>query len=278
MTSHFVTHESGRRLHLGRRPMVAPKMTMRFGDYQKLSFPPAPATFDYWTAKADAALRNVYLNDEHGDCVIAWMAHATALFMANAGLEPQVFTDAQIVEMYSAIGGFNPNDPANTDNGCDENTALDYWLAKGFVLPTHKIEGALAVDAANDAEVASANWSLENLMYGVPMPDEWVAGMSTLKDGDVWDVAGPPNESNGHCFGSTGRLPNGNYQIDSWGFKLEITPAANAKYAVPSAGGQLFSVVTKESLNRASEKADNGLDWAAIVADFNGMGGRLGRA
>lgn len=276
--SHFVTHESGRRLHLGRRPLVAPKMMMRFGDYQKLNFPPAPATFDYWTERADAALRNVYLNDQQGDCVIAWMAHAIAVFEANAGFEPVMFTDAEIVSMYAAIGGFDPNDPENTDNGCNENTALDYWLASGFVSPIHKIEGALAIDATNDAEVASAIWTLENGMYGVPMPDAWVSMMPTLKDGDVWDVAGPPNPNNGHCFGATGRLANGNYRIDSWGFQLEITPAANARYAVPAAGGQLFSVVTRESLNRATEKAGNGLDWAAIVADFNGMGGQLGRA
>jgi len=276
MTRSPIIHESGRLLHFGRRPFVAPKMMMRFGDYQKLSFPTAPKTFDYWTPEAEAALRNPYLNTQYGCCVIAWMAHAIAVFMANAGMQPQVFSDAQIVAMYGAIGGFDPADPS-TDQGCDENTALDYWLASGFVSPEHKIEGAISVDATNDVEVAGAAWVLENLMYGVGLPDHWVSMMSSLKDGDVWDVAGPANPQNGHCFGSTGRLPNGNYQINSWGFKLQITPAANAKYATPRAGGQLFSVLTKESFNRATSRAGNGLDAAAIVADFVGMGGRIGQ-
>jgi hypothetical protein len=253
----------------GRRRMVAPKACMRFRDYQLLSFPGAPASGDY-RPQAAQALAQMYDNDTLGDCVIAWMAHAIGVFTGNASGTPDIFSTQDIVSMYAAIGGYNPADPS-TDQGCDENTALDYWQATGFV--GHKISGILSVDATNPKECAAAVWLFENLMFGVALPDEWTHP-TPAGSGFVWDVAGDPDPDQGHCFGSASWDENG-VGVQSWGMSGSITYAAVAKYAVASAGGQLFSVITPEILNKATLKSPAGFDFNQLTADFVGMGGTV---
>jgi hypothetical protein len=54
-----------------------------------------------------------------------------------------------------------------------------------------------------------------------------------------------------------------------------LTYAALAKYAVPSAGGQLFSVITPEIISKAADKAPNGFNFNQLKADFVSMGGTV---
>jgi hypothetical protein len=52
-----------------------------------------------------------------------------------------------------------------------------------------------------------------------------------------------------------------------------ITDTAIAKYATPAANGDLYTVVSQDALNRATQKAPNGFDWSQLIADFDSMGG-----
>ncbi len=96
--------------------------------------PAPPPTCDY-TKPAEAALSKIYENDKLGDCVIAGMAHVVGVLTGGAGPKPFLYSDAEIIKLYSAIGGYVPGDPA-TDQGCDEQTALNYWENNG-ALPPH---------------------------------------------------------------------------------------------------------------------------------------------
>ena len=95
-------------------------------DYRLATVLPTPPDECSWAPRATPVLRQMYLNDSLGDCVIAGIAHLVGVFTGNAGQTPQQFTNAQITGMYSAIGGYVPGD-ASTDNGCDERTAMAYW-------------------------------------------------------------------------------------------------------------------------------------------------------
>jgi len=256
---------NGMTFRLGRKRPLAPRPRIKFGDYADASLPAPPVSCDYRPAAA-SVLSNIYLNDKLGDCVIAGCAHVFGVLTGNSGLAPVTFTDDQIVQMYSAIGGYVPGDSA-TDQGCDEETALNYVQTSGFC--GNNIVGWMSVDATNPTEVKQALWLFENLVFGVELPDAWITPFPSASD-FVWDVAGDPDPGNGHCFVGTAYDATG-VIIDSWGMSGTVTETAVAKYAARGAGGQLFAMFSQESIDRATAKAPNGFDFTTLQSDFSAM-------
>lgn len=260
-----------RRFKGGRRRPIAVGPRFRLKNYLQRSLPNPPAT---WNGIADAmpSVNDVYLNDKYGCCVIAGGYHIEGVLTGNSGVPPIVYSDAQVVMDYSAIGGFDPNNPQATDNGCDEVTALNYWQNNGF--PSgNKIAGWMSVNAADAEETRIALWLFENLMYGVELPDAWVNNEPS-QSGFTWDVAGDPDPQNGHCYIGAG-YDSSRITIVEWGMYGYTTDAATAKYAVQSASGSLYTVISMDAINKASQKAPNGFDYSQLVADFDSMGGHV---
>lgn len=233
------------------------------------SLPTPPTSCDYST-KGQPVLSNVYLNDQLGDCVIAGGYHVVGVETGNAG---SLFTasSAQIVSDYSAIGGYVPGDP-NTDNGCNEITAMNYWQNHGFANGT-KILGWLSVDGTNKSEIELAMYLFENLFFGIELPDAWISPFPS-GNGFVWDVAGNANPNNGHAVIGTGYNANG-VQIDSWGMIGTLTWGAIAKYCAAGSGGEVHFMLTPDQLAKGQTLAPNGIDWPSLVADFDAMGGNV---
>src|SRR6185437_4913523 len=125
------------------------------------------------TTAAQASLSQVYLNDQLGDCVIAAIAHIVGVLTGNAnGGNPFIYTNDQITALYSAIGGYVPGN-SSTDNGCDEQTALNYWMQHGAPDGSHQIAGWLSVNPEDPNEYKAAMWLFENLFFGMELPDVW---------------------------------------------------------------------------------------------------------
>ena len=194
-----------------------------------LPTPPAATTY---SALAAASLDQMNGNDTLGDCVEAGFNHIDGVWTGNAGAI-YVAPLASIISEYSAIGGYVPGNP-NTDNGSDEITAVNYYMKTGFS-NGDKIIGYLALDATNKTELQLAIYLFENIIYGIELPDAWITPFPSA-NGFTWDVAGPPDESNGHCpvgvdYNAAGVV------ISTWAMTGTMTWAANAKYAVPGATG-----------------------------------------
>ena len=221
-----------------------------------------------YSGVAAQSLHNIYLNDQLGDCVIAGSFHVRGVTSANSTGKPVMFSTAQVIHDYGKIGGYNPNAPLNpdgsnpTDQGCDENTALAYWHNTGYPDGV-KLVNYVAVDATNIAEVRLAMYLFENLYFGVELPDAWVNPFPE-KRGWTWDVAGAPDPNNGHCFVGVDLIPNG-IKIDSWGMCGYLTEKAVAYYASPAQGGQLFTLLTPDIVNRVSKKSPAGYDIATLT-------------
>lgn len=259
----------GHSVKFGRRRPVAFHPRFAFKQFvDKATLPTAPTTSDY-RAAADSVLRDIMLNDQLGDCVIAGGYHLTGLETGNATGTAFHATSTYLIADYHAIGGYNPNDPSS-DQGCDEETAFAYWLKHGFANGT-KIIGRLAIDPTNVDEIKLAMWLFENLFFGVELPDAWI---NPFPSGDnfAWQLAGAPDPDNGHAFVGVGHSESG-IVIDTWGIYGLITYDAIAKYCSESAGGQIFVILTPDQLAKAATKAPNGVDWSAIVAAFNSLGG-----
>jgi hypothetical protein len=241
------------------------------------ALPSPPETVDY-ASRAKAALSQMYLNDTEGDCVIAGMAHIAGVLLGNRSGFPLIFDSTEINALYGAIGGYDPSqtqpDGSNpTDNGCDEETALNYWHNQGLFDGQYKIAGSISVNGRDPGEVRTALWLFENLFFGIELPDAWTKQLPAAS-GFTWDAAGAADPANGHCVIGAGYNPSG-IVIDTWGMLGTLTNAAIAEYAIPENGGALYTVVSFDAINRATQKAPNGFDWSQLIADFDSMGGNV---
>ena len=269
-----ITHPlTGARYKLGRTRPQPGRPKLHLQNYLMKAALPQPPAAGHYSRAAEAALALPYLNTDLGDCAIAGPLHCIDVIMGNAGSVPTQFSDADVVSLYSAIGGYDPsktdaqgNNP--TDAGCDEQTMLSYWQTKGMA--GHKIAGWISV---KPEDARTAMWLFENLIFGLELPDAWV-DPAPAENGFTWDVAGDPDQNNGHCFIGVGWNDNG-IIVDSWGLIGQVTYAAIAKYAVPGDGGELYAVVSQEMLDKATQKAAAGVDWTQMVADFDALGGGL---
>ncbi len=231
---------------------------------------PTPPTSQSWTAAAQAALVQMYLNNSLGDCVIAGGYHDIGVWTGNAG-DIFVASSAQITADYSAIGGYVPGQPS-TDNGCDEQTALTYWTSHGFA-DGSKLAGWLAVDATNQQEMELALYLFENLFFGMALPDAWISPFPST-NGFIWDVAGNPDPNNGHCVIGCG-YTTGGVTIDSWGLLGTLTWKAAAKYAVLANGGELYVLLSPDQIAKGQTLAPNGFNWTQLITDLNAMGANI---
>jgi len=255
-----------------RRPKADPnRRRIALADYLDLAvLPPPPSAVDYRTAGL-RALRNIYLNDKYGCCVIADGYHFLGTVTGNATIaadsipQPFVATDDQIIADYSAIGGFDPNNPEATDNGCDEDTAEDYWVQHGFA-SGDKLLGSVDVDASNTNLVKAGIWLFEGAAVCAELPDAWI-GPFPSADGFVWD-AGTPDDSNGHCFEACGYTEAGDALIDTWALFGTITKAALAANAVRRTHGSFTIRLTAAAINKATGKAPNGFALADLQSDL----------
>jgi hypothetical protein len=261
---------SHQHFRMGRiRPVArCPRFSLRNYLTRDLSAP--PASCDY-SAKASTALSEMYLNNTLGDCVIAGIGHVVGLLTGGAGKQ-YLYSNDQIIKLYSAIGGYVPGKP-NTDNGCDEQTALNYWQHEGAPVGSNKIAGWMSVNGNDPTEYRTALWLFENLYFGLELPDKWISPFPSAP-GFIWNVAGPPNPSNGHCVVGVGYSPKG-VKICTWGMLGLMTDAAIAKYATTAGAGELYTVVSQDAINKAAAKAPNGFDWSQLIADFDSMGGNV---
>lgn len=270
----------GCHVKLGRRQPVAQCPQMRLRDYvMKSLLPPKPGLLGYATNKAvQVILKQILLNDQLGDCVIAMIFHIIGLLTGlNCG-KPFIPTRQQVIDLYRLIGGYDPNAPLvngenPTDQGCDEQTAMNFWQQHGSPPGANRIVGWLAIDANNPTEIAQCIEIFENVEFGVGLPDAYINPFPA-GDGFVWDVAGDSVPDNGHAFPGIDR-DNQGVVIDTWALSGKFTWRAVAKYANANSGGNLYTALSPESISKASQKCPAGINWAQMIKDFSSLGGTI---
>lgn len=260
--------------------------TAKFGLWHEVfrDLPAAPASVDYITPAA-AALATMLGNGPDstlpvgqgpvGDCVIAEDLHLAAMRACNAGA-PWVPTTAQALAAYSAVTGFVLGNEA-TDQGTDPLALVGYRLGSSSQPAAAYPDGstllaAVTVDATNLAAMKQAIWLADGVFMWASLPDGWESEES---GGDVWDAAGAPDPSNGHGFGGAGYLENGDLLLTEWGIDdppIQLTPAAQAQYLVPSAGGGVIAFLGSNIVSSVSGKCPAGYDLAALKSYLASLG------
>ena len=265
----------GRSVKLGgrRRPRT-PGLCLKLENYITNRLAAPPSTVDYSPA-AMTALRQMYDNDTLGDCVIAGGYHTVGVETGNATAgTPFIATNDQIIADYSAIGGYVPGDES-TDQGCDMQTALNYWSSHGSADGTKDL-GWLAVDPTNVTLVKQALWLFGNLDFGIELPDAWISPFPSA-DGFTWDVAGAPDPDNGHCIVGVAYDSVG-VTIATWALLGKLTFAAITEYCASSANGELYVRLTPDQVAKGQAIAPNGVAWADLISDWNSIGGHVSPA
>jgi len=219
-------------------------------------------------AKADRSLRDIALNDLLGDCVIAARAHRIGLLTGYASGTSYLYTRDQILAEYKRIGGYDGT-PA-TDNGCDMATAANDGVNVGYADGSKDV-GWIAIDPTNKTEVMTAIYLFEVGDVGCALPDAWISPFPSA-DNFVWDVAGPPDFQNGHCYEIIDYTTNG-VVIATWGLEGIETFEALAKYGTTDAGGELYIHLNQDQLDKAMQRSPDGVAWGDLIAAFNSMGG-----
>ena len=258
---------SGKMFRMGRLRPRARGLRLRLGSYLLKSLPAPPPVCDY-TAKASACLSQIFANDTLGDCTSAGAFHIAGAWLANNGT-PASFTELDAIRFYSETTGYVRGEP-ETDQGADEEQVLNYWVNNGLgTSPAHKAQAWVSINAADPEEVRAAIWLFGNVYFGVSLPDAWVNPMpeSNLF---TWDVAGAPDDSNGHCFVGLGYGDPG-VKIATWGMLGTVTWAAVAKYAARAAEGECYAILGPDWISTATAKAPSGFDILQLASDIASM-------
>ena len=265
MTIKTIIHPvTGQPFHLGRlRPSIEAlgRPRLRLGKYFTPDLPPPPAgPLGRYEAIPDV-IKQLYGNNDYGDCTIAGKFHLCGTFTGLANPPPMIFTDQQAVADYMRLTG-------GTDDGLDEITVLEDWRSgTGPISSAHEIAGFASVDATNQQHVQFAVWAFLNGYLGLELPDAYISPMPS-KSGFVWDVAGDPNPDSGHCVVVVDFTPQG-LIILTWGMWGILTWKAAAKYLSNAGQGEFHVIWTEESIIKASLQTPSGFDFTQLSTDAN---------
>ena len=263
---------TGRQVRLGRTPPRREHPRLHLSSFIGTALPPPPDPVDYAVPETIPFLSEVLHNDTLGDCTCAGVVHIVGNWLGNAG-KPINVGPANALWLYERACGYNPGDPSS-DQGGNEQDVMAFVRAHGLdAAGNHKISGFVAVNPAKTTEIMQALWLFENIYFGVALPDRWVNPFPS-RNGFVWDVAGDADPNNGHCFAGVGgsrKFKIVGYSatgviIDTWGLLGTITWAAIARYCVPAAGGELWTMLGPDIIASASQKAPSGFNFAQLTA------------
>jgi hypothetical protein len=272
-----VTAGDGGSLHVGGRVRPAkPHGLMLHAPKYGLDlrqWPTTPASTSYGQAPAvQAVLDDALGNDHMGVCTIADGFKRQALRQSSAGSPVYHPPIEQVIATYARDSGYT-GDPS-TDRGCDEVVVLSHARDIGIVCSdsgvVDRIVGYMVVDPANRDLVRACASMFVGAAICAELPEQW---LYSAAPGATWDVpAGgyKPAPENGHCYTLLDQDEQG-LTITTWGRRMRQTYDALAACASSSNGGGLYVALDAQILNAAAQAAPDGLDWEALIADFNAL-------
>jgi hypothetical protein len=247
-------------MKLGKKPYVQSKKDLLYRNYRGTNLPPIPASFGHQNLVSNWGMLG---NDTVGDCVIAGADHAIMLWTAEGTGAPVAFTTANALADYSAITGYNPNDP-NSNQGTDIRTALQYQQTTGMINAPgkrHKIGAFLALDQTNFNEVLEALYLFSVVKIGIMLPE---SAQQQFANGQPWTVvAGSPIEG-GHDVELTGF--DGTWlKLVTWGVGWEMSVEFFKAYC-----DEAWVALSEEFLNGKGVSPE-GFDLTQLQADLTAI-------
>lgn len=181
---------------LGKNPARHDPRTFDYAKYRTGASTPPPQA--HWGHGIPFAM---LANDKYGDCVEAGYAHMVQVWGDRAG-KPFVPDDTDTLAAYTAITGFNPNDPS-TDKGTEILTAVNYWKSTG--MDGHQITAYAALNPVNQNQMEEAIAFFGGAYIGLQLP---ISAQSQV--GQEWTVTQGKDAQagswGGHCLAPNARV------------------------------------------------------------------------
>lgn len=175
------------------------------------------------------------LNDKYGDCVPAGIMHTQFVFSRLGGHHFEM-TDAAAERNYEAMGGWDPNNPVSTDQGCDLRVAAKVWQKQGVLDATGTPRHSGLYVFLEPGNVPLLYWAVKNLKAAVLGYDLPRSAMEQTYEAEekgetpVWSYDPSSPSEGGHCVPGFGRVEVGNvggrvaFKSVSWGEPTIVMP------------------------------------------------------
>lgn len=247
---------------LGLKPPVPGAVKLRLATYLNFAvLPTPPAVFGHYQLIGDWGM---LANDQLGCCAEAGACHQTMLWTLEGSGIAAPFDDPTAIKNYSAIAGYNPDDP-NSDQGTEMGRLANYWRTQGIVDSTgkrHQVAAVVDINPGDLRELWVSTWLFQAVGLGFEMP---ASAMDQTAAGQPWDyVPGSPIEG-GHYVPCMGRTPSGLGVVITWGQTQTFTPAFYRRY-----NNQGICALSEEMLSKA--KSIDGFDDALLRQDLVTIG------
>lgn len=242
---------------LGKLPYRHDDRTLHLAHYLDPSvLPHVPVRYEVTPNLATTIL----LNDSLGDCTIAAAFHRIQAVTTAAG-DPFTPTDAEALQYYEQICGYDPSNPSS-DQGGVLLDVCSWWRRQG--LSDHKIGAFVSVNIRNPAEVRAAIYLFEGLYIGLALP------VTAQRQGIDWKVTNSrspdaqPGSWGGHAV-YIGGYNAGHYKDYTWGQEGQMSVGFAHAYM-----DEAWAIVSEDALE-ASGKTPEGLDINALNADLHAV-------
>lgn len=219
---------------------------------------PNPAEKVYREYKVPAYAKQMFANDEIGDCTCAGVANIRILMTSHTqGLS--IPKTGDVVALYSAVTGYIPGNPA-TDNGAAMTDVLDYWQRVGFL--GNKILGWAQIDHTNQIHRQLAVQLFGATYVGVQLP---ASAQDQFKENVQcnWSVVkGSPIEG-GHCIIHPGYGSKGGDYVTWANWFVKASTEWENLYI-----DEEYAVISEDWINTITNKTPGGLDLATLMNDL----------
>lgn len=213
-------------LKLGRQaPTGAPRVKLTADLIPAAAFTPPPAVD--WYSKVPSSTWSMDGNDTVGDCTCAEVDHSTKARQVAAGNVEVRSTVNEVLAVYSAITGYNPNDPSS-DQGAVMQDVRDYWRKHGITLGG-KVDQLTLFAEVDHTDLQLVRWCVSRfgaVALGINFPD---SAMTQFDNGQPWDVVKGARIEGGHAISMVGYDATYAYVI-TWGQVQKMTWAFFTKY------------------------------------------------
>lgn len=248
-------------LKLGKKAATYDPRDFLFARYRTaVPLPLAPRSFGH--EKIIGSDWGMMGNDVAGDCVFAGACHETMIWLHEGGRGLASFTDRTALADYSAVTGFDPNDPS-TDQGTNVRDALKYRRSVGIVDELgkrHKIAAFMSLEPGNIDHLVQATYLFGAVGIGINFPN---SAMDQFNRGRIWSVVPGTRVEGGHYVPLVARRTT--LECVTWGKIQHMTLAFIKKYC-----DEAWCILSEEMLDGKGLSPEH-LDLAMLRADLNAL-------